>query len=229
MKTLELSTDSFAAQIAGRSLYHVTPLHYLPSILAHHKLISAEQGAQFGILPRQSASRRDKMLGLNRYVHFSFDLLTPLLLNKLGKGMPHCTLEFDAEKLDRNALCERSLLPFNTKAWRSRADAAPIFKRDQMSEIIHAHDQLGRYPSLEYLVRDCVELDCLRSVITFCERDHDLVKRMMNAFAPGALERIILSPISRYRTDILASEVTEYIERCVATTLVQKLPRIPFD
>jgi hypothetical protein len=229
METLEHFVDPFKPCLARHQLYHVAPLHYLPSILAHQKLFSAEQGALLGVLPRRTASRRDKMLGLHRYVHFSFDLITPLLQNKLSQGLPHIALVFNALQLDSSIPNEAGLLPFNAKAWKSRADAAPLFDRSKMASVIRAHDQFGRFPSLEYLVCESVELDCLQSIITFCQRDYELVIGVVGAFVPGMVDLVMLMSNTHYKDDTPILETLDYLDRCVTTKLVQPLPKIRFD
>ena len=70
-------------------LYHATPLHYLPHILASEALYAKSVTAGQGIKPRASAVRRDTMLGLNDWVHLSTRPDTPLL--KDGAGFSPCS------------------------------------------------------------------------------------------------------------------------------------------
>jgi hypothetical protein len=131
-------------------LYHATPLHYLPHILQSGALYAKSILAGQGIKPRQSAVRRDKMLGLADWVHLSTRSDTPLLRDKLARGYPHALLVFDRAAVLN--LPEVALLPYNTKAWRSRSAYVPVTDSAEKAEMLRRHDETHTFPSLEVLV-----------------------------------------------------------------------------
>jgi hypothetical protein len=221
--------DPFEAALAGRLLYHATPLHYLPSILDSGKLLSASSGICTGLTPRRTASRRDKMLGVHHFVHFALTLQTPILKHKLAKGMPHCVLVFNAHSLDQTSECETAILPFNTKAWLSRADASPVSDRTQMACILDAHDRLSRYPSIEYLVRDFADLTSMREILLFCQRDFDLAAKVIETFSRALMPKLVLTLIPGYDCSKPIAETQSYLDYCSLMKGVLPIPRIEFD
>ena len=140
-------------------LYHAAPLHYLPHILQSGALYPQSVLAARGILPRRTAARRDRMLGLQDWVHLSLTADTPLLRDKLTKGYPHALLVFPRAAV--LALPHVALLPYNAKAWRSRAANQPVTDAGEMAELLRRHAETGRFPSLEVLVRYGLGLDTL--------------------------------------------------------------------
>ena len=143
-------------------LYHVAPLHYLPSILRDGALYAQSVLAGRGIAPRATAARRDRMLGLADYVHLSLKSQTPLLADKLRRGYPHALLVFDAAPVQ--ALPETALLPFNTKAWRGRAAFAPVTDPAERTALLRRHSETGRCPSLEVLIKYGLDLTHAREI-----------------------------------------------------------------
>ena len=140
-------------------LYHAAPLHYLPHILQSGALYAKSVTVGQGIRPRQSAVRRDTMLGLTDWVHLATRPDTPLLRDKLARGYPHVLLEFDRDAV--LALPEVALLPYNTKAWHTRAAYVPVTDPAEKAEMLRRHDETHRFPSLEVLVHyglDCTHL-----------------------------------------------------------------------
>lgn len=131
-------------------LYHAAPLHYLPHILQSGALYAKSILAGQGIKPRQSAVRRDTMLGLTDWVHLSTRPDTPLLRDKLARGYPHVLLEFDRDAV--LALPEVALLPYNTKAWHTRAAYVPVADPAEKAVLLRRHDETHHFPSLEVLV-----------------------------------------------------------------------------
>ncbi len=174
--------EKWLALLEGRSIYHAAPLHYLPSILSAWTLMAASISGAFGIVPRKTAFRRDRMLGVNGYVHLAFDLLTPLVRDKLSRGMPHVVLEFDAELVARNNLNSCALLPCNTKAWRSKAACQPVFDYDEMCALIKRRDEFGRLPSLEFLVKDSLDLSALKTIRVSSDRDAEIASLLIAKF-----------------------------------------------
>jgi len=126
MQTLPTSNFASLSQIlAGRSLYHVTPLHYFPSILADRALLCQSVLAARGISSRPSVRGRDRMVGLADFVHFSLSANTPLLIDKLRKGYAHVCMEFDAQAVV--SLPMTGVVKYNAKSWwTGRSSRLPI-------------------------------------------------------------------------------------------------------
>ncbi len=222
--------DAVAARLAGRRIYHAAPLHYLPSIAASERLVSAREGQASGILPRSSAKRRDRMLGVDEFVHLAFDLMTPLLCDKLAQGMPHIVLAFDAGRVyagQMDGSC--ALLPCNTKAYRSRAACAPEHGVGEMAALLKARDQFGRHPSLEFLVRGALPLDALVEITAFGERDTALARALLHALKPDLATLVVERFASGY-AEAAIDTTQEYCHACIAAgQALMPPPKIEFD
>ena len=66
-------------------------------------------------------------------------------------GYPHALLAFEREAV--LALPQVSLLPYNTKAWRSRAACQPVTDPSEKAALLRRHADTGRFPSMEVLVQ----------------------------------------------------------------------------
>ena len=222
--------DAVAVRLAGRRVYHAAPLHYLPSILASGKLVSAQDGQALGILPRLSAKRRDRMLGVDKYVHLAFDLMTPLLCDKLAQGMPHVALAFDAGRVyagQPDDTC--ALLPCNTKAFRSRAACAPEHGVSEMATLLKSREQFGRHPSLEFLVRGALPLDALIEITAFGERDAALARALLHALQPEMAALLIERYAPGY-AEVGIGQTQDYCHACIAAgAALLPPPKIEFD
>lgn len=139
--------------------YHAIPLGYLPRLLVSGALYAAsvlaaeasiDSPVPAGIRPRKSAAR-DRRLGLADYVHLSTTACSPLLAHNLNRGDSHALIEFDAAEV--LSLPEIALLPYNTKAWRTRACFVPVIDRAERDALLRRHLKTGRLPSLEILVK----------------------------------------------------------------------------
>lgn len=211
-------------------LYHVTPLHYLPHILQSGALYAKSVLAASGIRPRASAARRDRMLGLADWVHLSLRPDTPLLRDKMGRGYPHALLAFAREPV--LALPQVALLPFNTKAWRSRADLQPVTDEPDKAALLRRHTESGRPPSLEVLVHYGLGLTSLTQVAFLSDDERRQVAELLSSLAlipPAPLVTMpALFPCVEYRPttgDALAA----YFARCRAAGSLLPPPDIPFD
>ena len=222
--------DEVAARLAGRRIYHAAPLHYLPSIIMSGRLVSARGGQALGILPRSSAKRRDRMLGVDEYVHLAFDLMTPLLCDKLAQGMPHVALAFDAGRVyadQPDGSC--ALLPCNTKAFRSRAACAPEHGISEMAALLKSRDEFGRHPGLEFLARGALPLDALVEVTAFSERDAALARALLHALKPE-LAALLVERFAPGYAEAAIDATQEYCHACIAAgTALMPPPKIEFD
>jgi hypothetical protein len=222
------SVDRLTALLRGRKLYHAAPLHYLPSIIAGGHLLAASAGQAQGISPRRSAFRRDRMLRVDKFVHLAFDVVTPLVRDKLQQGMPHCVLEFDAAEVLASNGRACALLPFNTKSWRSRASLQPVDAPEEMADILRKRDEFGRFASLELLVKSQLNLDALTAVVVFDPRDDMLVRSVASRFFPDILKSIRLVGCKGYEI-VPVPETEAYFSECMDAGKVLAPPRIEFD
>jgi hypothetical protein len=168
------------------------------------------------------------MLGVEKYVHFYFELLTPLLTQKLENGMPHCVLEFDGAKIYKNYPSQCALLPFNTKAWRSRADIMPESDPEQMARILVQHFNLKRYPSLEFLVRGSLSIRYLKTIIVFSEQDSEYARKLLDTM--GLNDTAISRRVhTQYSFASKSCQTYEYLDCFMQSKMVYPWPKIEFD
>ncbi len=216
--------------MTGLHLYHATPLHYLPHILSSGALYAKSVTAGQGITPRASAVRRDTMLGLTDWVHLSTRPDTPLLKDKLARGYPHALLVFDRAAV--LSLPEVALLPYNTKAWHSKAVYVPVTDADEKTELLRVHDGTHRYPSLEVLVHYGLDFAHLQTILFPDEEERQWVIALMAALdckLPAALEYAggVFPP---YNCDGETRLTTcDYFTACREVGLLLPPPLIPFD
>lgn len=211
-------------------LFHAAPLHYLPSIVSDGALYAHSVLAPRGIRPRATAFRRDRMLGLQDFVHLSCRPDTPLLAHKLTRGYPHALLVFDAAAV--LALPQVALLPANAKSWRSRAALSPVTEPDEQAGLWR-RAMAGRLPSLEVLVKYGLSLElCLRI---------DFLTASECALAGETLAAVNRSPVVPLRTEpttfplcrhyapATVDQIQDYFAACCAAGAVLPPPHIPFD
>ena len=211
-------------------LYHATPLHYLPHILQSGALYAKSVTAGQGIKPRSTALRRDTMLGLTDWVHLSMRPDTPLLKDKLALGYPHALLQFDRAAV--LALPEVALLPYNTKAWHSRAAYVPVTDAAEKTEMLRLHDETRRYPSLEVLVHYGLDFAHLMQIVFADAEERWWVSGLMTALncpLPAALTAGAdwFPPYACGGETWTATQ--SYLEACRDAALLLPPPPIPFD
>jgi hypothetical protein len=211
-------------------LYHVTPLHYLPHILSSRALYAKSITAGQGIRSRPSAVRRDKMLGLMDWVHLSTRPDTPLLRDKLARGYPHALLVFDRAAV--LSLPDVTLLPYNTKAWHSKAAYIPVMDAAEKTEMLRRHDEKRQFPSLEVLVHYGLDFAHLQKIVFPDEEERQWLTELMAALgceAPSSLETDMdLCP--SYNCGGETRRAThDYFASCRKAGLLLPPPLIPFD
>lgn len=218
--------------VKSESLYHVTPLQYLPHIIQEGALYAQSVLAgRAGIAPRATARRRDKMLGLTDYVHLSLCSRTPLLADKLAQGFPHALLVFDRAPV--LALPQTALLPYNTKAWHAKADFAPVTDRAEQHVMLRRYAEEGRYPSLEVLVKYGLDFAALSDIVFVADAERDLCTALMRALglaapAPLRTDAAPFPPCDSYRP-VTSDALTSYFEACAGAGILLPPPAIPFD
>lgn len=214
------------------SLYHVTPLHYLPHILRDGALYAQSVLAgREGIAPRVTAKRRDRMLGLADSVHLSLHPDTPLLADKIAKGYPHALLVFDRAVV--LGLPQVALLPYNTKAWHTRAVFAPVTDWDGMERMLRLHRDTRRYPSLEVLVKYGLELTALERIAFPADDEREAIEALMLALRipvpmPLMTDAALFPGMDHYRPTTRGA-VTAYFSECARAGALLPPPELPFD
>ncbi|SCM82325.1 hypothetical protein KL86SPO_50096 [uncultured Sporomusa sp.] len=107
-------------QLGFTYCYHITPLHYLPSIINEQTLYSKDKLRRkgMGVVPRPSSCNIDVTLGFSNYVH-TFPIRNihrssinqaqikeiPILKNKLEKGFPHVCLRIPISIFTNPIIC----------------------------------------------------------------------------------------------------------------------------
>jgi len=214
---------------SGSFLYHAAPLHYLPHILESGALYAKSILAGQGIKPRRTAVRRDTRLGLTDWVHLSTRPDTPLLKDKLARGYPHIVLEFSREAV--LALPEVALLPYNTKAWQTRAAYAPVTDPAEKSEMLRRHDEDHQFPSLEVLVHYGLDFTHLTKIRFAADDECQWISTLVAALrlevsAPLAVDLALAALYVPTETRRLTRE---YLAACGVAGRVLPPPDIPFD
>ncbi len=210
-------------------LCHATPLHYLPHILQSGALYAKSITAGQGIKPRQSAVRRDKMLGLTDWVHLSTRPDTPLLKNKLARGYPHVLLHFDREAVLN--LPEVALLPYNTKAWHTRASYVPVIDAAEKAALLRRHDEEHQFPSLEVLVHYGLDFAHLAKIAFAAEDEYQWACELLAALRLPVSMPLAADPTlaALYKPAETRLSTRDYFAACIAVSCVLPPPDIAFD
>lgn len=210
-------------------LYHATPLHYLPHILQSGALYAKSVTSGSGIRPRSSAVRRDKMLGLADWVHLSLRPDTPLLRDKLQCGYPHALLVFDRAAVLN--LPEVALLPYNTKAWRTRAAYVPVTNPGEKAELLCRHEETGRFPSLEVLVHYGLDFAALQRIAFVTDTERMILAELaacLGLCLPAPLTAAELFPGAIIGSEALGA-TQAYFDECRVAGRLLPPPAIVFD
>ena len=184
-----------------------------------------------GIAARAGAKRRDRMLGLDDWVHLSTNARTPLLADKIRRGYPHALLVFDGPAT--LASPGVALLPQNTKAWRARAAFAPVSDLVHQARLMDEHLRRGRHPSLEILVQYALGLDTLSRIVLIDAHERDLLSDMITTAgirlgAPLSVEPELFPGGAAYTPRTLGA-VSGYFDLSRAAGRVLPPPVLPFD
>lgn len=211
-------------------LYHAAPLHYLPCIARDGALYAQSVLAGRGIAPRSTAKRRDRMLGLADYVHLSLRPDTPLLADKVRRGYPHVLLSFDRAAV--LALPETALVPYNAKAWRTRAVFAPVTDAAEREHLLRRHAD-GLYPSLEALVKYGLALTSLAAVSFLSAEECSLTRELFDSLglpfpAPFVTDAALFPASAAYRPQTGVA-IAAYFAACAEAGTVLPPPELPFD
>ena len=229
MNLIETTETPLGDALLGRRAYHATPLHYLPSILADQALYAKDVLAVRGITPRQTAVRRDRMLNLGCYVHFSLRRETPLLMDKLRKGYPHVVLVFDAAGLVN--IPGACLLSGNTKAWRSKSALRPQPWADtDGANALIGREVQGRLGSLEILIKYAVDFDRLLCVLFSSEEELAMIDSLVQVLGMECPAPLVYRPIAGVaQHPESVGRIAEYLDACASARAVLRPPCLRFD
>ena len=171
------------------------------------------------------------MLGLTDWVHLSLRPDTPLLRDKLARGYPHALLVFERDAV--LALPEVALLPYNTKAWRSRAACQPVTDPAEKTELLRRHHEAGQFPSLEVLVHYGLDLALLTQVAFVSEEERLWVSELLaslNFTSAAPLQAIpALFPVTDDYRPETREALLAYFQACLEAERLLPPPAIPFD
>jgi hypothetical protein len=208
-----------ASNLGVGVVYHVTPIHYLPDILISKELLSQHLVGYAHARP--TARRRDRMLGVDRYVHCSLSLSTPLLQQKIERGYSHAILKFDVGGVGCD---EIAILPCNTKAWRSRWQCQPVTDPVDIARAVRLHKSRAKFPSLEILVKDRLPLKYLKAIIVPTVQECKLVAELMSRLELGGVAPVEVAIGLKSRSTEPAGypEIAEYF--CSFGNSQQRIP-----
>ncbi len=171
------------------------------------------------------------MLGLADWVHLSLRPDTPLLRDKLGRGYPHVLFVF--RRAEVLSLPEVALLPYNTKAWRSRAVFTPVTDPLEKAALLKRRLETKRFPSLEVLVHYGLSLTLLAGVAFATDPEQAVTAETLNAISlicPSPMQTDpVLFPLPEQYTPSTGGAVQEYFAACREARAVLPPPLIPFD
>ncbi|MGO8672233.1 MAG: hypothetical protein ACLQVD_12810 [Capsulimonadaceae bacterium] len=199
------------------------------SIAASGALYAKNVTRRDGILPRRTAVRRDRMLGLADYVHLSPSPSTPLVQDKVARGFPHVLFVFAGPAV--LSLPEVAALPYNTKAWRTRAASVPVTDAAERDVLFRRYLGRGRLASLEILVKYGLSLEFAVEALFLTDEElrvtTDVLARLALPFPPATVDPDRFGSPS-YAPRTLAA-IAEYFARCVDSGVVHPPPDVEFD
>ena len=175
------------------AFWHAAPLHYVPYLLHTGTLHAQTRLAALSlpIAPRPTATRRDRKLGLDKFVHFSFAAHTPLLRDKHRRGYPHVLLRFDAHIAD---LPGAGFVCYNAKAWRHRDTFIPITNPDEKAAFLRERQESRRFPSAELLVPGVALAPFCVGLHTDTNESAAWIEEIINVLRPPFVPTAAVSP-----------------------------------
>jgi hypothetical protein len=223
--------DGWINSTLPQFLYHAAPLHYVPLILSREALFAKSVLSAEGIAPRAGAVRRDRNLGLADWVHLALRPDTPLLRDKLVKGYPHALFVIDRETV--LGLPEVALLPYNTKAWRSRSAYLPVTETLAKTDLLKQQRETTHFPSLEVLVHYGLSMSLVNRIAFASDTELSLVADTLTSCAiscsaPLAIE-CSLFPLPESYLPTTEMAISDYFAACQLAGKLLSPPAIPFD
>lgn len=182
------------AQPSPAGFWHTIPLHYVPYLLHTGTLYAQTRLADLHlpIAPRPTATRRDRKLGLDGFVHFSFAPHTPLLSDKHKRGYPHVLLQFNPHIA---GLPGAGFVCYNAKAWRHRDAFVPIIDAEEKAAFLLEREKTGRFPSAELLVPSEMLLDPFCAALyADCDEAAAWIEAILETLRPVFAPKVLVSP-----------------------------------
>lgn len=178
------------------SIFHYTPLHYLPFICRHGQLRSKLRLKQAGFEDnhfRTLSRRSDEERGFGQYIHLAIDPQPPILAAKLKAGFPHVELVIPAETLEAT---KYSLCRFNVAMTRKlKRDGKPGHKESCANGKYYAEEEIPTARKtqekkcllqhnmgknmIEVLVRQELPIDHNTTIVTFHDSDFQIVRKII--------------------------------------------------
>lgn len=216
------------------SVYHYTPLHYLPFIARTRSLLCKPSIVAAGFPERHLRSKsnaQDVARGFGSYTHLTLDAHPNILRAKLGAGFPHVQIVVPAEVVDAS---DYSLCRYNVAMTRYlRRQGKPGFRESptngryygvhqipvartdaDKAAMLRAH--LVANTMIEVLIHGDLLLTDETTIVCFSAEDADLVQHVLSE--TGSLWQIntAVSPSPYARKASYGEAVREYINRALA-------------
>lgn len=176
-------------QAGIETVYHVTPLHYVPLIISNGALESKTRLIAAGhdeLHFRRSSHRRDTKSGFGGFVHLMNVPNFPLLCDKLQRSLPHVRFALATKRLPEDLwVCRYNIAKHRispdrfaegpSSGYLQPGVGVPVASTpDQISSLI----ALRRGSWVEVLVRDRV-LIADAEIACFSEEEVDAVRRLL--------------------------------------------------
>ena len=147
------------------------------------------------------------------------------------KGYPHALFIFDREAV--LGLPEVALLPYNTKAWRSRSAYLPVTDPQEKSNLLKEQAETKHFPSLEVLVHYGLSLSLVKHIAFVSDAECSLVADTLalcaiSCSAPLMIE-CSLFPLPEQYLPATGIAISEYFAACQCAGKLLPPPAIPFD
>jgi len=184
-------------QKAVASVYHYTPLHYLPFIARANALLCKPSLVAAGFPARHLRSKsntQDVDRGFGTYTHLTLDRHPNILRAKLGAGFPHIKVIVPTEVVEARqySLCRYNvaMTRFLRRNGKPGFPASPTNGRyydnhqipiarteDDMLAMLNAH--LGTETMIEVLIHGDLPLTNKTTVVCYSTPDIDIARRVL--------------------------------------------------
>jgi hypothetical protein len=172
-------------------LYHVTPLAYVPWIASHGQLLSKQRLLEFGFCEshwRSTSSNTDVRRGFASVVHLFSHSPAPLLLAKLGLGIPHVELRIPLSAVPKGGVhfCRYNIAKHRVRVFRESDINGRLrdpFRVPVATSPRHQRAMLrSGIKSFEVLIDNSLVLPHDLSVRAFSAADLENVRRVLARF-----------------------------------------------
>lgn len=186
-----LPIPNILREFGHTTIYHVTPLHFLPAIASDRSLWSKNTLINLGYSTRHfrtTSFQTDIRRGFSDVVHCMTCSRPPLLASKLRKGYPHIVLEIDTESLRESdyALCRYNIAR-NRGQWTESEQHGRIRRPYQIPVATTESEKRGLLGNcgrscIEVLTQSGFRLQTATTVQTFHPMDRKLVAEILEHF-----------------------------------------------